>query len=201
MDISGRPGTGDRAGRGSSSSRPGGAADRLLRLGRLPVAVMVLTGLLAAYMALVAFGNITDFGSNRAFVQHVLAMDTTFRDPDLMWRAVGSPTLVYLAYVGIIVWEVLTAAVLTTATVLHGRGLRSGLHERARRATTLGLLMLMLLFGLGFLVIGGEWFAMWQSTKWNGLEPAGRNFTLAGIVLLLVHLPSRQWGPTEGSEA
>lgn len=49
--------------------------------------------------------------------------------------------------------------------------------------------MLLLLFGAGFLAIGGEWFAMWQSKSWNGLEAATRNVTLAGIALLVVHLP------------
>ena len=36
------------------------------------------------------------------------------------------------------------------------------------------------------ITVGGEWFAMWQSTKWNGEEPALRNFTAAGIALAVV---------------
>lgn len=48
----------------------------------------LLTATVALYIALVAFGNITDFGTNQQFVRHVLAMDTTFKDDDLMWRAV-----------------------------------------------------------------------------------------------------------------
>ncbi len=35
-------------------------------------------------MALVSFSNITDFGTNQQFVRHVLAMDTTFKDEDLI---------------------------------------------------------------------------------------------------------------------
>src|SRR5918994_6470166 len=38
--------------------------------------LMVLA--LAAFAFLVTFNNITDYGSNFAFVQHVLSMDTTF---------------------------------------------------------------------------------------------------------------------------
>jgi predicted small integral membrane protein len=34
--------------------------------------------------------------------------------------------------------------------------------------------------------VGGEWFAMWQSTKWNGEEPALRNCTLSGVALAVV---------------
>ncbi|MFI9024440.1 DUF2165 domain-containing protein [Streptomyces sp. NPDC053560] len=149
------------------------------------LAAGILTGTVALYMALVAFGNITDFGTNQAFVQHVLAMDTTFKDPDLMWRAITSPRLQNAAYLAIIVWETAAAAVLVLATVLWAMR-----RERARRLSTLGLLMVVLLFGAGFLAIGGEWFAMWQSEDWNGLEAATRNVLLAGVALLFVQSTS-----------
>ncbi|MEW1547877.1 DUF2165 domain-containing protein [Streptomyces tsukubensis] len=176
---------------GTAADGTGGrAADRILALGTLPVAAAVLTAVVAGYMALVAFGNITDFGTNREFVRHVLAMDTTFRDEDVMWRAVESRTVADTAYVAIIVWETLAAAVLIVAVGLWAGALRRGRDpERARRATTLGLIMVLLLFGLGFIVIGGEWFQMWQSADWNGLEPAGRNVMVAAFVLIVVHLP------------
>ncbi|GAA2434059.1 DUF2165 domain-containing protein [Streptomyces macrosporus] len=163
-----------------------------LSLGTPPVAAAVLTGIVAVYMALVAFGNITDFDTNRQFVRHVLAMDTTFRDPDLMWRAIESTALQDAAYVAIIVWETLTALVLLAATWLWAAGLRGGDHGRARRAATLGLVMVLLLFGLGFFAIGGEWFAMWQSSDWNGLDAAARNVMLAAFALVVVNLPARR---------
>jgi predicted small integral membrane protein len=55
-----------------------------------------------------------------------------------------------------------------------------------------GLLRLGTLPG-GFIVIGGEWFQMWQSQDWNGLDPALQNVTVAGLALILAHLPSREW--------
>ncbi|UQA91711.1 DUF2165 domain-containing protein [Streptomyces halobius] len=152
----------------------------------LPLAAAVLTGTVALYIALVAFGNITDFDTNREFVRHVLAMDTTFKDDDLMWRAVTSRSLQDTAYLAIITWEVLAAVVLVAATGLWAVGLRNGNRTaRARQVATVGLLMVLLLFGAGFLAIGGEWFAMWQSEDWNGVEAATRNFTVAGIALLV----------------
>jgi len=69
----------------------------------------------AAYYLLVAIGNITDFGTNQQFVIHIFEMDTTFSDEDVMWRAVGSSALQNLAYLLIIAWEVLIAAVLVWA--------------------------------------------------------------------------------------
>jgi predicted small integral membrane protein len=153
----------------------------------LPVAATALTATVALYITLVAVGNITDFGTNQQFVRHVLAMDTTFRDEDLMWRAITTTWVQDAAYVAIIVWETLAALVLVRATWLWIRRA----YAEARRATTYGTLMLMLLFGAGFIAIGGEWFAMWQSENWNGLDAATRVFLLAGVVLIVAHLPGR----------
>ncbi|MGC5566927.1 DUF2165 domain-containing protein [Streptomyces sp. FR-108] len=151
----------------------------------LPITATLLTGTVALYITLVAFGNITDFGTNQQFVQHVLAMDTTFKDDDLMWRAVESKGLQNAAYVAIIAWETVAALVLILGTV---QWVRRDV-ARARRTSTVGLLMLMLLFGAGFLAIGGEWFAMWQSEDWNGLDAAMRVFLLSAVVLIVIHLP------------
>ncbi|MEU0216259.1 DUF2165 domain-containing protein [Streptomyces sp. NPDC006265] len=154
--------------------------------GTLSLAATLLTATIALYMALVAFGNITDFGTNQQFVRHVLAMDTTFKDEDLMWRAVTSQGLQDAAYVGIIVWETIAALVL-----IYGSWLWAGRDDlRARRMSTYGLLMVMLLFGAGFIAIGGEWFSMWQSKSWNGLDAATRIFLFSGVVLLVNQLSS-----------
>ncbi|MFD3732639.1 DUF2165 domain-containing protein [Streptomyces sp. NPDC058632] len=153
--------------------------------GVLPLTATLLTASVALYMALVSFGNITDFGTNQEFVRHVLAMDTTFGDDDLMWRAITNEGLQDAAYVAIIVWETVAALVLAHGTWLWTR--RD--HTRARRVSTYGLLMVMLLFGGGFLAIGGEWFAMWQSEDWNGLDAATRAFVFSGVVLLVDQLP------------
>ncbi|MFF8872466.1 DUF2165 domain-containing protein [Streptomyces massasporeus] len=161
--------------------------------GTLSIAATLLTATIALYMALVAFGNITDFGTNQQFVRHVLAMDTTFKDEDLMWRAVTSQGLQDAAYVGIIVWETVAALVLIYGSWLWAR--RDDL--RARRMSTYGLLMVMLLFGAGFIAIGGEWFSMWQSKSWNGLDAATRIFLFSGVVLLVNQLS----GPRSESSA
>ncbi|WP_410591210.1 DUF2165 family protein [Amycolatopsis sp. lyj-23] len=62
----------------------------------------------------------------------------------------------------------------------------------ARRLSTLGWVMWVLLFGVGFIAIGGEWFQMWQSAKWNGLQPALQNFLIATVALVVAHLPAKE---------
>lgn len=176
-----------------------------MRLGTLPVAAAILVGLNGLYLALVAVGNITDFGTNQLFVQHVLSMDTTNfggepgtrLDPDVMWRAVESEPLQDLAYLLVIAWEVLTAVVLLGSLRFWARGTDDG-YVRARAASTIGLVMVVLLFLGGFIAIGGEWFQMWRSTDWNGLDPAFRNAVLALVTLVLVQMPSSHWGPAPG---
>jgi predicted small integral membrane protein len=112
-------------------------------------------------------------------------MDTTFKDHDLMWRAITSRGLQDTAYVAIIVWETVAALVLIWGTWLWAWRK----DDLARRWSVYGLLMLLLLFGAGFIAIGGEWFSMWQSKTWNGLEAATRIFLLAGVALVVNLLP------------
>ena len=172
------------------------ARTRLHAGGTLPVVCAVLVALNGLYMLLVAFGNITDYSANQAFVQHVLAMDTTNfggppgtgLDPRVMWRAITAPGLQTAAYVGVIGWEAVTALVLVAAVVLWVRE-RGTAQPTARVVSTAGLLMVLALFFGGFIVVGGEWFQMWRSTAWNGLDPAFRNSVLALIPLVLLHLP------------
>jgi predicted small integral membrane protein len=45
----------------------------------------------------------------------------------------------------------------------------------------------------GFVTVGGEWFQMWKSTAWNGLDPAFRNSVLALAGLILIHMPADYW--------
>jgi predicted small integral membrane protein len=172
---------------------------RLNDLGTLPVAAAILVALNALYIALVAFGNLTDYGTNEAFVRHVLAMDTTNfgaeagtnLDNDVMWRAITNETLQDIAYLAIIAWECLAAIVLITA-VMAWIDERGTSYQLARALSTTGLMMLVLLFFGGFIAIGGEWFQMWKSESWNGIEPAFRNSVLAMAALIVVHLPGVQ---------
>ena len=55
---------------------------------------IALVATIALWLALVAFGNLTDYGSNLAFVQHVLAMDSIF--PDAAIRTGKKVTRCYL---------------------------------------------------------------------------------------------------------
>ncbi|WP_374446402.1 DUF2165 family protein [Stella sp.] len=152
-----------------------------LRLSRIALVATV-----ALFFSLVGLGNVVDYGSNFAFVQHVLTMDTTFRAPALMGRAITDPTLHHAAYVLIIAWEILTALLLWfgAARLWAARAAPRRAYLAARGPAILGLTAGFLLYGAGFIAIGGEWFAMWQSPTWNGQRAAAIFLLLIGVALL-----------------
>lgn len=197
-----------RRGAAGAAATAAPAGPRWLGLGSWPFLAATLVAVNGLYMALVALGNITDFGTNQAFVQHVMSMDTTnfgaeqgtHLDPDVMWRAITTPWIQNAAYVVLIAWEALTALVLVAAVAFWVRG-RGGCFRRARRLSCIGLLMLLALFMGGFIAIGGEWFQMWRSTAWNGEDAALRNASLAFLTLLLVMLPGERRDETPESHA
>ena len=124
---------------------------------------------------------------------HVLAMDTTFRSPNTMWHAITNPGTAIGVYITIIVWECLTATVLICACVAWARAfIRQRGSDAARLLSTCGWTMEIMLFGGGFIAVGGEWFQMWQSSMWNGPQSALRYFLIASVGLILAHLPQRE---------
>jgi len=150
---------------------------------------ILLVAAMALYLSLVAFNNFTDYGSNYAFVEHVLRMDTTFPDNGGMWRAIDSAAVHTLFYWVIIAWE--TAAAICCwlgAVVLWRNG--------TTRYAVLGLTLSLLLWLAAFLTIGGEWFLMWQSGTWNGQVGASRMFVVSALVLIVLFLPERDTGAT-----
>lgn len=158
-----------------------------IRLGK-----MMLVALAGLYSTLVAFNNVTDYGSNYQFVRHVLSMDTTFPDNRLMWRAIESPVLHHVFYVGIIAVEALIA-VLAWSGVLalwSARRDADGFNSKKSLATLALMLGIGLWFG-GFIVVGGEWFLMWQSEIWNGIEASFRITAIFAMILIVLSREDR----------
>jgi len=152
---------------------------------------VALVAAVAAYAFIVTYDNIVDYGSNYAFVQHVLSMDTTFPGNALMDRAITDPRLWTAAYLAIIATEGLTCLLLGIGAVTLLMRLRApgAIFDRAKVCAVAGLAVGFGLWFFGFLVIAGEYFAMWQSTAWNGQESAFRLTMVILGVLIFVSLP------------
>jgi predicted small integral membrane protein len=153
--------------------------------------IMVLS--LAAFAFLVTFNNITDYNSNYQFVQHVLSMDTTFPDNVAMYRAITSPALWTVGYWAIIAGEGLTCLLLFIGA-LRMWAARERMPEEfdaAKDFVIAGATMGFLVWFVGFMVVGGEWFLMWQSEIWNGQDAAFRFYLSMLAVLIFVNQPER----------
>ena len=153
---------------------------------RVCKAVLVLA--IALFYTILVLNNITDYGSNYEFVRHVLMMDSTFSGNHGMWRAVNSPLVHTVFYLGIIGWECATMLLCWWGGV---RLLKSYRADGAQFAAALNVAVIalttsLLMWLVAFLDVGGEWFLMWQSQRWNGQEEAFRMFTVVGVVLLIV---------------
>ncbi|MFG1347327.1 DUF2165 domain-containing protein [Xanthobacter autotrophicus DSM 431] len=161
---------------------------------RLTKAVVVAA--LAAFCLLVAYGNLSDYGSNYQFVSHVMSMDTTFPGNALMSRAVTDPAAWRVAYALIIACEAVSGLLLAVGAVAMLARLRApaASFERAKGFVYLGAALAFLTWFFGFMVVAGEYFAMWQSHEWNGQEAAFRFYMAVLGVLLLVALPEREPG-------
>ncbi|MGO1538159.1 MAG: DUF2165 family protein [Leucobacter sp.] len=126
------------------------------------------------YGLFVLMGNLMDYDSNFQFVKHVLSMDTTFEGNALMWRAITAPWAWTVGYIGIIIAEAAFAALglIGGVRLFMLRGASVATYDKARAwgygAYALGLAI----WFIGFIVIGSEWFAMWQSDSWNGKDTA-----------------------------
>ena len=152
------------------------------------VSKAVLVFAIALFCTILVLDNITDYDSNYQFVRHVLMMDSTFPGNHGMWRAVNSPLADTVFYIGIIAWESVTMLLCWWGGV---RLLKSYRADRAQFAAAQNLAVIalttsLLMWLVAFLDVGGEWFLMWQSQKWNGQEAAFRMFTIVGMVFLIV---------------
>ena len=155
--------------------------------------VVFIAGLFGLF---VFAGNLMDYDSNYQFVVHVLSMDTTFEGNALMWRAIDSPVIHTIGYIGIIIAEGAFAALALYGGVLLflRRNADIVAYDRARVWGYAAFALGFAIWFIGFVVVGSEWFAMWQSSTWNGKETAMGIVTLwAGFaVLLAMNEPVRQ---------
>lgn len=160
------------------------------------LAKIAMTAALAAFAFIVTYDNIVDYGTNYEFVKHVLSMDTTFPGNKLTHRAITEPRLWALAYAAIIAAEGLTFLLLLLAAVAMLFALRapaSGF-QRAKSWLVAGAALGFMVWFFGFMVVGGEYFAMWQSKAWNGQEAAFRFYMTLLAVLIFVNQPDGEPG-------
>lgn len=152
------------------------------------IALTVFVGVLGL---LTGVDNIVDYGTNFEVVQHVLSMDTTRAGNALMWRAITSDALHRLFYWAIILTELAYGAlcVFGALRLFSARSSGAAAFDAAKDVAVAGLALGFALYFFGFMIVGGEWFQMWQSAQWNLQQAAFRFIGCIGLVMVLVALP------------
>jgi predicted small integral membrane protein len=146
--------------------------------------------LIGTFAALVALNNVRDPQSNLRFVEHLMRMDTIFPDSRLHRRAIDSPGLHRLFFALIIVTEAVTAVLCMAGSVVLAMHLGAPAEDfhAAKAVAFAGLGLGFALWFGGFMIIGGQWFASWQSKQWSGRESAFMFYSAIGMAFLaLLH--------------
>ena len=148
--------------------------------------------LIGAFAALVALNNLRDPQSNLRFVQHLMSMDTVFPDSRLKTRSIESPWLHRLFFGLIVATEGITAILCIAGAVALARTIGAPVADfhAAKSVAFAGLGLGFALWFGGFMVIGGQWFASWQSQEWNGRESAFMFYTAIGLAFLALLHPA-----------
>ena len=150
---------------------------------------LVLALAFSGYYGVVVLNNCLDYQSNFTFVQHVMAMDTTFADNALRGRAVFHASVQQAVYNAVIVWEglILTCLIIGTCRLLTHLRAAPALFDDAKKWLLLALTLGLLLWFGGFVTVAGEWFLMWQSRSWNADSKAFEQLTvhLLAIIILM----------------
>ena len=154
-------------------------------------AKIVMSLVLAAFCLLVTFDNITDYGTNYLFVQHVMSMDTTFPGNTLMYRSITNPAVWRAAYVAIVGAEGIIGILflLGAFRLFQLRNAEATQFNAGKTYIIAACLLAFLVWFFGFMVVAGEWFGMWQSATWNGQEAAFRFYVAVLGVLIFVNQP------------
>lgn len=154
-------------------------------------AKILLVAYVGVFGLITGIDNIVDYKTNFAVVQHVLSMDAVPRGSVFMWRAIDKPAFHRAAY-----WVIIFTEFLYGSLCILG-SLRLFLVQRAvdrsfnsaKSLAVAGLALGFTLYFFGFLVIGGEWFQMWQAGQWNMQQGAFRFLGCIGLVLIFLCLP------------
>lgn len=143
---------------------------------------------------LVAADNILDYGTNFEFVRHVLSMDTTFENGALRGRAILDPFWWHAGYALIILGEAVMGVLFLIGAAQLLRVLRApaARFDAAKSWSILGATAGFAVWFAGFMLVGGEWFQMWQSSQWNGQAAAFRFYMPLMAGLIFIALPERE---------
>lgn len=140
--------------------------------------------------------NIADFsGTVENAVAPLLSMQDTWNVPGLMWRAITIPEAPRVGLVLITATETLAGIFACTGLVLMVKNLFSPYQKFAagKAWAMLGAACAVLVWGIGFMVVAGDWFMAWQA-KENPLatQLGALLYTVPNILTLIFFMVQKE---------
>lgn len=159
----------------------------------------IIMALFPALWGLFSFlNNTADFsGTAQNAVAPLLSMHDTYGNPALTWRAITAGWAPYLGLGIITATETLAGILASTGILKMLLSFGSSYREFARGKAwaMLGALCAILVWGIGFMVVAGDWFMAWQA-KENPLSTQlgallySLPCMMALVILMLHHEPA-----------
>ncbi len=149
---------------------------------------ILFSGAVGIYISLVCFNNMFDYNSNFPFVSMVAKMEDTFSKERNGWRSINNVILHHAMFVLIVLWEISVAICVWLGFFKMLSKLKAATIEfkNAKKYTSFGLALGVLLWFTVFVAIGGEWFLMWQSKSWNA-QGTACFLTCCFLLFLIYH--------------
>ncbi len=157
------------------------------------IAKIIAVAAIGLMSLLIVVGNVTDYYTNYHFVQHVMKMDTIFPDSNVHYRSINNSFLFHGGYIFIIVMEAIMAfcCIKGSWLLFKNRNRDGATFHVSKNWAVSGIITGIIIWFFAFEVVGGEWFAMWQSRTWNGLASAERIVSFLVLVLILLHFEEK----------
>jgi predicted small integral membrane protein len=155
------------------------------------LAKVVATAILAALALSAAYNNVVDYEAGFEWVRHIMSLDTVKPSNGAVGRAITDLNVMTAVYIASILAQALAGLCFATAALAMLRRLRGpvGKFVMAKRWLPLGAVFGLLVWFLGWMVVGGQYFAAWQMGLWDPQDSAFRLYMTMMGVLIFVSLP------------
>jgi predicted small integral membrane protein len=163
---------------------------------RLALIVMALFP--ALWGLLGDLNNVSDFGGTASnAVKPIIEMTNTYGNPLQNWRAVMAPWAPALGLVVIMAVETAAGILGATGIFVMLANLRASPEAFARGKAwmILACLCAVLVWGVGFMVVAGDWFLTWEASKDPlGVQLGAMIYFLPCALALIVAMTHREEG-------
>ncbi|WP_196223315.1 DUF2165 family protein [Roseibium sp. RKSG952] len=151
---------------------------------------ILLVASVGLFFLFVGITNIEQPSANLTYIKHIFSMDTVFSNNPATWRAITNPHVHAFVFWVIVVLEFVFAVLCLAGALKLALNFRadSNTFQAAKPLAMLGVGLGIIVWFTGFMVIGGEWFLMWQSEKWSGLQSSFRFTTIMLLILLFLSM-------------